>query len=82
MFESLLYSDVNGDASFEFVREEPRCTADCRNVTTRTDWQPETITVTTSRLDDCIPRDSRPDFVKIDVEGGECGVLAERERGH
>jgi FkbM family methyltransferase len=67
-------SDVNGEASFKHVHEDPAYSG-LRERPYPADWQPETITVTTSRLDDCIPEDYKPDFVKIDVEGGEFGVL-------
>lgn len=34
-----------------------------------------TVTVPLARLDDLLPQDYRPDFIKIDVEGNELGVL-------
>lgn len=35
----------------------------------------EVIKLQTARLDDELPRDYQPDFIKIDVEGGELSVL-------
>ena len=40
----------------------------------------EVISVATARMDDVIPADLPIAFVKIDVEGGELGVLAGAQR--
>ena len=38
-------------------------------------WSSHSITVNTARLDDMLPTDYEPKFIKIDVEGAELGVL-------
>jgi FkbM family methyltransferase len=44
------------------------------------DWSTHEITVAAARLDDVLPADYVPRFVKIDVEGAELGVLRGAER--
>ena len=67
-------ADVDGESTFVHVVDLPeysglRERSYPREVTT------ETITVRTERLDGHLPAGWLPAFVKIDVEGGELGVL-------
>jgi FkbM family methyltransferase len=67
-------SDEPGTATFNHVRSRPAYSG----LKTRDypgDEKIEVITVRVERLDDALPADLVPALLKIDVEGGELGVL-------
>jgi FkbM family methyltransferase len=68
-------ADGHGETSFVHVHERPAFSGLRERTYPRDDLQREQITVTMSRLDDELPEDYRPDLIKLDVEGGELGVL-------
>lgn len=70
----LALADQAGEATFHFVRTLPSHSG-LRERDYPGPQQVELITVRTARLDDVLPPGYRPDLVKIDVEGGELGVL-------
>ncbi len=68
-------SDTAGRSSFVHVRSNPGYSGLHRRPYDRPREALEEITVATGRLDDLAPDDARIDLIKIDVEGGEVGVL-------
>ena len=68
-------SNTNGETEFNVVRNAPAYSGLKRRSYQVANPDIEKIKVNTQRLDDLIPSDSRVDFVKIDVEGGEYDVL-------
>lgn len=68
-------SNTNGETEFNVVKNAPAYSGLKRRAYRVENPDIEKIKVNTQRLDDLIPTDSRVDFVKIDVEGGEYGVL-------
>ena len=69
-------SDVNGESSFVHVDSAPEYSGlRERTYPGMTEVQKHKIMVRTERLDDVLPNDFRPDFIKIDVEGAELLVL-------
>jgi FkbM family methyltransferase len=67
-------SDYDGEAEFQFVPELPAWSG-LQPQPYPGPATPQPITVQVRRLDDVLPGDAQIDFVKIDVEGGELGVL-------
>lgn len=72
----LALSDTAGQASFTHVTS-PEASGYSGF---REQWYPvpldtQRITVQTARLDDVLPADYRPDFIKVDVEGAEREVI-------
>ncbi|MGO9335618.1 MAG: FkbM family methyltransferase [Acidimicrobiales bacterium] len=67
-------SDEDGESTFVHVVDLPEYSG-LRERSYPRDVATETITVRTERLDDHLPDGWLPAFVKIDVEGGELGVL-------
>jgi FkbM family methyltransferase len=68
-------SDRDGETSFVHVRDLPQYSG-LRERAYPQAVERELITVTTERLDDHLPGGFAPAFVKIDVEGAECLVIA------
>lgn len=68
-------SNQKGTASFNYVVSNPSYSGLLKRTYDRPDEQDTLITVRTERLDDLIPHDFWVDLIKIDVEGGEMGVL-------
>lgn len=69
-------SDTNGSSSFVQVDSAPEYSGlKEREYHGVSDVRRHQITVRTERLDDVLPDDFRPDFIKIDVEGAEMLVL-------
>jgi FkbM family methyltransferase len=68
-------SDQAGVARFVHVTGSPGLSGFQPNARATSDMNLVDIEVTTARLDDVLPADYRPDFVKIDVEGAEHLVL-------
>jgi FkbM family methyltransferase len=68
-------SDVNGTSTFQFVRNAPAYSGIHKRKYNTATPDIEQISVELKTLDGLIPPDTRIDFVKIDVEGGEYGVL-------
>jgi FkbM family methyltransferase len=72
-------SDAAGEASFQHVVSADGYSG-LRRRTYPGKVDVREITVQTARLDDELPEDFAPDLIKIDVEGGELGVLRGAQR--
>ncbi len=68
-------SDRDGESAYVHVRDMPQYSG-LRERTYPRAVECERITVATERLDDHLPAGCAPAFIKIDVEGAECLVLA------
>ncbi len=69
-------SDANGNSSFNHVTSNPSYSGIKKRNYDRTNETDETIEVKTARLDDVLfVQNKKIDFMKIDVEGAELGVL-------
>ena len=68
-------SNTNGETEFNVVKNAPAYSGLKRRSYHVANPDIQKINVNTQRLDDLIAADSRVDFVKIDVEGGEYDVL-------
>ena len=68
-------SDVNGTSTFQFVRNAPAYSGIHKRKYDTNTPDIEQINVELKTLDTLIPKDIKIDFIKIDVEGGEYGVL-------
>jgi FkbM family methyltransferase len=74
-------SDVAGTAAFHHAVAAPGWSGlKWRDISPHVDTRWEVLTVQTARLDDLIAIETPVAFVKIDVEGGELGVLRGGER--
>ena len=73
--ERLALSDASGPAAFNYVTSNPSYSGLERRSYDRPGERDEAITVERARLDDVVPAGRRVDLVKVDVEGGELGVL-------
>lgn len=72
----LALSDANGNSSFNHVTSNPSYSGIKKRTYDRTKETDETIEVKTARLDDVLLQQNKKiDFMKIDVEGAELGVL-------
>ena len=72
----LALSDANGSSSFNHVTSNPSYSGIKKRNYDRTNETDETIEVKTARLDDVLLQQNKKiDFMKIDVEGAELGVL-------
>jgi FkbM family methyltransferase len=71
----LALSDENGQSEFHHVVTNPSYSGLRRRRYDRPGERVELIRVETARLDDVLPLDTVVRLVKIDVEGGELGVL-------
>lgn len=68
-------SDENGKTKFQFVKNAPAYSGIKQRKYDVKVPDIEEIEVELKKLDDVIPSDLRIDFIKIDVEGAEFGVL-------
>lgn len=68
-------SDYNGDSSFQYVRAAPAYSGIKKREYLTENPDIEVIDVELRTLDEIIPDDLPIDFIKIDVEGAEYGVL-------
>ncbi len=68
-------SDRNGTSTFQFVRNAPAYSGIIKRKYDIEVPDIEEINVELKTLDEVIPQDTKIDFIKIDVEGGEFGVL-------
>ena len=73
-------SNTNGSTSFQYVKNAPAFSGIKRRSYLVKEADIEEIQVDMKRLDDVIPEDLVIDFIKIDVEGGELGVLQGAEK--
>ena len=68
-------SDKNGNTTFQLVKNAPAYSGINKRKYAIAHPDIEEIKVELQKLDDVIPREVKIDFIKIDVEGGEFGVL-------
>ncbi len=68
-------SDKAGESSFQFVKNAPAYSGIKKRKYDIAKPDIEEIKVELRTLDEIIPGDTKIDFIKIDVEGGEYGVL-------
>ncbi len=77
--EALIYpyalSDKVGESAFQFVKSAPAYSGIRKRKYNVANPDIEVIKVELRTLDEIIPGDTKIDFIKIDVEGGEYGVL-------
>lgn len=73
-------SDKKGTTTFNYVKNAPAYSGINKRTYEVANPDIEEITVEMMRLDDCIPPGLPIFFIKIDVEGGELGVLKGAER--
>lgn len=73
-------SDTTGTTTFQFVKNAPAYSGIKQRNYDVEKPDIEEIKVEMMRLDDCIPLEIHIDFIKIDVEGGEFGVLQGAKR--
>lgn len=68
-------SDTNGNSTFQFVKNAPAYSGINKRKYATDTPDIEQIHVELKTLDTLLPADTKIDFIKIDVEGGEYGVL-------
>jgi FkbM family methyltransferase len=68
-------SDANGTSTFQFVKNAPAYSGIQKRKYDTATPDIEQINVEIKTLDSLIPPDTKIDLIKIDVEGGEYGVL-------
>lgn len=68
-------SDNNGTTTFQLVKNAPAYSGIKQRSYNIDNPDIEEIEVELKKLDDIIPADQKVDFIKIDVEGAELGVL-------
>jgi len=68
-------SDLGGTSTFHHVVNDPAYSGLKRRRYDRPDPDVRQITVRTERLDDIVPAEQKVQLIKIDVEGGELGVM-------
>jgi len=73
--QGVALGNKKGSADFNHVVSNPSYSGLKKRAYDREGEIDETITVQVERLDDVLPPDHRVDLIKIDVEGGELGVL-------
>ena len=73
--QTLALGNKKGSADFNHVVSNPSYSGLKKRAYDREGEVDETITVQVERLDDVLPANHRVDLIKIDVEGGELGVL-------
>ncbi len=73
-------SDKKGNTTFHHVKNAPAYSGIKQRSYAVEKPDIEEIKVEMMRLDDCIPHEIHIDFIKIDVEGGEFGVLLGAQR--
>jgi len=67
--------DIRGECSFNHVTTNPAYSGIKKRTYVRPDEKINKITIQVDMLDNIIPHDLKIDLIKIDVEGGELGVL-------
>ncbi|MEX2484454.1 MAG: FkbM family methyltransferase [Brumimicrobium sp.] len=72
--------EENGIDSFQYVVNAPAYSGLKKRDYDNIEPQIEEIEVQIKTMDDCIPANASIDFIKIDVEGGEFGVLKGSKR--
>lgn len=73
--KSFALSDENGEATFNYVVSDPAYSGLKEREYKNDNPEIQKIEVHKAKLDDVVPVDYTFDFMKIDVEGGEYGVL-------
>lgn len=73
-------SDYEGTSTFNLVKTNPAYSGLIKRKYDRENEQDEIINVTVNTLDNIIGLDKKIDFIKIDTEGGEFGVLKGAEK--
>jgi len=73
-------SDNNGVTTFNYVKNAPSYSGLKKRTYEIEKPDIEEINVEMKRLDDCVPQELKIQFIKIDVEGGELGVLKGAKR--
>jgi FkbM family methyltransferase len=68
-------SDKNEKSTFQYVKNAPAFSGIKQRKYDVARPEIEEIQIDVKKLDDVIPLDAKIDFIKIDVEGGEFGVL-------
>ncbi|HKM45786.1 MAG TPA: FkbM family methyltransferase [Dysgonamonadaceae bacterium] len=68
-------SDTNGETTFQLVKNAPAYSGIKRRHYDITNPEIEEIKVELKTLDEVVPLDEKIHFIKIDVEGGEFGVI-------
>lgn len=68
-------SDIHGETTFQWVKNAPAYSGLKKRRYDISDPEIEEIDVKVRRLDEIIPANVKIDFIKIDVEGGEFGVI-------
>lgn len=68
-------SDANGTSTFQFVKNAPAFSGIQQRKYNTEQPDIEQISVELKTLDSLVPIETKIDFIKIDVEGGEYGVL-------
>jgi FkbM family methyltransferase len=74
-FSPVALSNQKGEASFNYVISNPAYSGLIRRRYDKKHEKDTTLIVQTDRLDNLIPADLQVDFIKVDVEGGEYGVI-------
>ncbi len=74
-FHNLALSDSKGESSFNYVISNPAYSGLQKRNYDKAGEKDTQITVQKEQLDAILPKDYRPNFIKIDVEGGEYQVL-------
>jgi FkbM family methyltransferase len=73
-------SDTAGTSTFHYVVSDPAYSGLKRRRYDRPDPEVSLINVRTERLDDIVPAEQKIQLIKIDVEGGELGVMRGAQR--
>lgn len=73
--ENVALTDKKGTASFNYVISNPAYSGLVKRKYDKKNEEDTTIEVQTDLLDNIVPEDLKIDLIKIDVEGGELGVL-------
>ncbi len=68
-------SDSNGVSEFQFVKELPAYSGLRKRSYPKVKTKVSTIEVSTTRLDTILPKEYKPDCIKLDIEGGEYYAL-------
>lgn len=76
IIKSFALSDENGEATFNYVVSDPAYSGLKEREYKNDNPEIQKIEVHKAKLDDVVPVDYCVDFMKIDVEGGEYGVLS------
>jgi FkbM family methyltransferase len=74
-FYPFALADKNGNSTFNYVKNAPAYSGLNKRQYAHKQPDIQEINVEIKRLDDLIPKDIKIDFIKIDVEGAELGVL-------